>query len=59
MADQTAVRASEALNASLMAENAELRRHNAMIQDATAARASDGGGAASGDADGSTDETRR
>jgi hypothetical protein len=60
---ETAVRASEALNASLMAENAELRRssaamqekHSAAMQEAHAAA----GAAASGDADDAADEIQR
>ena len=54
-ADETAMRAAEALNASLMAENAELRRSSAAMQEAhTAASA-----AASGDADDTAAETQR
>lgn len=54
-ADQTVVRAAEALNASLMAENAELRRHNAAAQESRAAA----GHAVSADADDSADELQR
>lgn len=49
------MRAAEALNASLMAENAELRRSSAAMQEAhTAASA-----AASGDAEDTAAETQR
>ena len=53
--DQTAGRAAEALNASLMAENAELRRHTAGVQEARAA----GGGMATSDVATSADDTQR
>jgi hypothetical protein len=54
-ADQTAARAAEALNASLMAENAELRRHTAGLQEARAA----GGGMVAGGSKDSADDAQR